>query len=99
MSLLPLLLGDRASNAGYMNKTEYKQSDPIRRLLRKVTEIIAECSYAQRRMTELATAPDAYIDRPDLPPDDYAEFLFRTSGALRHEPSARVREHFGKQVR
>jgi hypothetical protein len=81
-----------------MSKTEYTQSDPIRRIIRKVAEIIAECSYAQRRMTALATAPDRFIAAPDQAPDDYAEFLFRTSGALRHEPSARARERFGKQV-
>jgi hypothetical protein len=42
-------------------------------------------------MTELATAPDRYSLNPDRAPDTYAEFLFRTSGLLRHEPPARAR--------
>jgi hypothetical protein len=33
-------------------------------------------------------APDAYLDGRDKAPADYTEFLFRTSGALLHEPGA-----------
>jgi hypothetical protein len=62
-----------------------------RGLARKVSAVIAECHYAQHRMIELATAPDRSVFRPDAPPDTYAEFLYRTSGVLRHEPSARAR--------
>jgi hypothetical protein len=58
---------------------------------RKVAAVIAECHHAQHRMIELATAPDRYLFRPDAAPDTYAEFLYRTSGVLRHEPSARAR--------
>ncbi|HET9974224.1 MAG TPA: hypothetical protein VFQ68_38735 [Streptosporangiaceae bacterium] len=32
--------------------------------------------------------PEAYLDNRDKAPADYAEFLFRTSGALLHEPGA-----------
>jgi hypothetical protein len=62
-------------------------------LARRVADIIAECNYAQRRMTMLKTAPDAYITATDKAPDDYAEFLFRTSGTLLREPDAQRRIH------
>ena len=42
-------------------------------------------------MMAVSTAPDRYTARPDAAPDTYAEFLFRTSGLLLHEPSARAR--------
>ena len=44
-------------------------------------------------MTILRTAPDAYLTTRDKAPDDYAEFLFRTSGSLLREPDARHRAH------
>jgi hypothetical protein len=74
-----------------MNHAGSNQAEPIRRLARKISDIIAECAYAQRRMTELATAPDRYLLNPDVAPENYAEFLYRTSGLLRHEPPARCR--------
>ncbi len=58
------------------------------RLARRVAAVLAECHYAQRRMSVLATSPDRYLPEPAHAPDTYAEFLFRTSGALRHEPAA-----------
>jgi hypothetical protein len=63
----------------------------IRRVALKVREIIAEYAYAQRRMADLASAPDRYLLNPDAAPDTYAEFMFRTSAGLRHEPPARCR--------
>jgi hypothetical protein len=54
----------------------------------RVAAIIAECNYAQRRSAILRMAPDAYLDGRDKAPVDYTEFLFRTSGALLHEPAA-----------
>jgi hypothetical protein len=54
----------------------------------RVAAIIAECNYAQQRSTILRMAPDAYLDSRDKAPADYTEFLFRTSGALLHEPAA-----------
>jgi len=50
--------------------------------------IVAECNYAQRRWFTLMTSPDSYLTERDQAPDDYAEFLFRTSGALTREPTA-----------
>jgi hypothetical protein len=58
---------------------------------RRLRAVIAECNYAQRRMAELTTAPDRYLFNPDAAPETYAEFLYRTSGLLRHEPTARAR--------
>jgi hypothetical protein len=63
----------------------------IRRVALKVRDIVAECVYAHRRMTDLASAPGRYLFDADAAPDTYAEFLFRTSGGLRHEPPARCR--------
>jgi hypothetical protein len=54
----------------------------------RVAAIIAECNYAQRRSTSLRMAPDTYRAGRTRAPADYTEFLFRTSGALLHEPAA-----------
>jgi hypothetical protein len=74
-----------------MSNAARYQPSVVRRLLHRFSEVIAECNDAQRRMSELVTAPDRYVPEPDAAPDDYAEFLFRTSGVLRHEPPARKR--------
>jgi hypothetical protein len=63
----------------------------FRRLTRSITDCFAECAYAQRRIAQLRTSPDFYRLNPDAAPEDYAEFLFRTSGWLQHEPSASER--------
>lgn len=55
---------------------------------RRIAAVIAECSYAQRRLAVLRASPDRYVINPDTAPDSYREFLFRTSGQLAHEPSA-----------
>jgi hypothetical protein len=65
--------------------------NPVRRIFRTVSAVVAECAYAQRRLAEINTAPDRYLFNPDAAPETYAEFLFRTSGLLHHEPSARAR--------
>jgi len=65
--------------------------DMFRRLARSTASVIAECSYAQRRMIQLRTAGDRYVPDPEAAPETYAEFMFRTSGWLQHEPSARAR--------
>ena len=65
----------------------------ITTLARRVADIVAECNYAQRRMTILMTAPDAYLTTTGQAPDDYTEFLFRTSGPLLREPDAGHRGH------
>ena len=63
----------------------------ITALARWIAGIFAECNYARRRVTILRTAPDVYLTKGDKAPDDYAEFLFRTSGTLMREPDARRR--------
>jgi hypothetical protein len=42
-------------------------------------------------MAAVSTATDRFVARSDIAPDTYAEFLFRTSGQLLREPSARSR--------
>ena len=65
----------------------------LARIGRRVAGILAEMDYAQRRMFTLMTSPDAYLTDRDHAPDSYAEFLFRTSGSLTHEPTAADRAH------
>jgi hypothetical protein len=60
----------------------------LARFGRRVADVIAECNYAQRRMTMLMISTDAYLTDRDRAPGDYAEFLLRTSGALLREPTA-----------
>lgn len=61
----------------------------VRRAVRAVAAAVAECNRAQRRMAELQLSPDRFlINGGGQPPDSYAEFLFRTSGLLVHEPPA-----------
>jgi len=60
-------------------------------IFRKIASVIEECWYAQRRLETLRASPDMYSDRPNDAPDSFAEFMFRTSGPLMHEPSARQR--------
>jgi len=60
----------------------------LRRLAGKAAAVLAECHYAQARMLQLRMNPDRYVIGGGQAPDSYAEFLFRTSGWLRHEPPA-----------
>ena len=64
---------------------------PLRRLTRQAAGAISEMNYAQRRLLSLTTAYDRYPFQADVPPEHYAEFLLRTGGVLRHEPSASQR--------
>jgi hypothetical protein len=63
----------------------------IRRIARKITSAIAEDHDAQRRALELRLSPERNVFTPNAAPTTYAEFLFRTSGRLPHEPPARAR--------
>jgi hypothetical protein len=65
----------------------------LTRFARRVAGLVAECNYAQRRAFMLRTSPEAYLASQDQVPDDYAEFLFRTSSTLLHEPAAAGRAH------
>ena len=68
-------------------------TNALTRFGRRVADIVAECNYAQRRVFELRTSPDAFVADRDKAPDDYPEFLFRTSSPLLHEPAAAGRAH------
>jgi hypothetical protein len=56
-----------------------------------IAAVVAECHRATCTMRQLRLAPDRYLPDSGQAPDNYAEFLYRTSGPLRHEPSARQR--------
>ena len=61
------------------------------RAARRIAAVFAECHEARLRCVTLALAPDHQLMNPDQAPETYAEFLFRTSAPLLHEPSARDR--------
>ena len=63
------------------------------RILNRIANVVAECNYAQRRSFAIMTTPDSYLTDRDQAPDTYAEFLFRTSGGLLHEPASAQRTH------
>lgn len=70
----------------------------LRRIVRWVAAVIDDCRYAQRRLAQLHSNPDAHVLHPGQAPDTYREFLFRTSGPLAHEPSANQRS-LGRAIR
>ncbi|HEY6315027.1 MAG TPA: hypothetical protein VIY52_30080 [Streptosporangiaceae bacterium] len=69
-----------------------RRTNALARFGRPIAAFFAECNYAQRRMMALRT-PDTYLADRDKAPDDYAEFLYRTSNALLREPTAAGRAH------
>ena len=69
------------------------RTSALARLGRCVADIVAECNSAQRRMLARRTSPDLYRADRNKAPDTYAEFLFRTSSVLLHEPAAAGRAH------
>lgn len=80
-----------------MTPTEYRRTvarqpgHAASRLARRLAAIIAECHYAQQRVLALRIAPDSYLSDAGTAPNRYDDFLFRTSGPLLREPSARAR--------
>ena len=62
-----------------------------KRLAGRVAAAMTELHWAQRRMVVPAASPDRYLLDAGLAPGTYQEFLFRTSGPLRHEPAASLR--------
>jgi hypothetical protein len=95
MALLPLSLSPATGQAGDMSSTASQWTGRLRRLTRRIAAVVADCNDATRLMTEMTTAPDHYVFRPRTMPDTYAEFLYRTSGPLMHEPTARDRAKTG----
>ena len=51
----------------------------------------AEFQRQQNRLNAIMLSYDAHMINPTAPPNTYAEFLVRTSGPLRREPSAKSR--------
>jgi hypothetical protein len=79
-----------------MSKAIDSPSDLIRRLAHFISDTFADEIHAQRVLASTLGAPDHYVLRREAVPDTYAEFLYRTSGALLHEPTARRRAHAGQ---
>lgn len=67
-----------------------EQGPLLVRVARWVRDTVVDFNQAQRRLAEMMTAPDRYVIGSSKAPDTYEEFLFRTSGLLRHEPPART---------
>jgi hypothetical protein len=63
----------------------------VRHAARAVADVVRECNYASSRLLELRLFPDLRAPDGDHAPDTYADFLWRSSVALWHEPSARRR--------
>jgi hypothetical protein len=60
--------------------------------------VLDEMNDAQRRALRARLACDRFLADPTAAPNTYREFLLRTSGPVRHEPTARQRAS-GRQVR
>jgi hypothetical protein len=70
---------------------ENNRRPAIKRIVRKFIAAIVEMHEAQRWAFALRLAPERQVFAPERAPNTYADFLFRTSGPLPHEPSARNR--------
>lgn len=70
----------------------------LRRIVRWVAAASDDYRYAQRRLAQLQTNPNANLLRPGQAPDTYQDFLFQTSGLLAREPSATQRS-LGRAIR
>jgi hypothetical protein len=105
MSSLPLFRPALISETGVMSSTESVSpnhrswSQLLRSAALTIASVVSECNRASRMMTQVRLAPDRYLPDSGQAPDDYAEFLFRTSGPLAHEPSARQRLAAGRSHR
>jgi len=75
------------------NTTLARLTTGAARIFQRIANVVAECDYAQRRWFAIMTTPDSYLTDRDHAPDTYAEFLFRTSGGLLHEPASAQRAH------
>ncbi len=76
-----------------------RRNNVLTRTARRIAAVLAEIDYAQRRLDAIRTGSDRYLIDAGAHrgPENYAEFLFRTSGVLVHEPPA-VRDR-GRLVR
>jgi hypothetical protein len=105
MTLLPLFAAGVMAQTGVMSSTESLSahhrnwSQVLRSAAHTITSVVTECNQATRTMSQLRLAPDRFLPDAGEAPDDYAEFLFRTSGTLVHEPSAKQRRAAGRSQR
>jgi len=81
-----------AGDAGFMSKA----ASPAPQIARKLLAVWTDWAYAQHRLVELSLSPEHYVFKRKASPQTYAEFLYRTSGVLPHEPSARERALAGR---
>ncbi len=65
----------------------------LTRMARRVVAVLAEINYAQRKLDAIRMNADSYLTDANKAPQTYAEFRFRTSGMLLHEPPATRRAH------
>jgi hypothetical protein len=94
MALLPLAAALRVNQARPMSNTDPRtpgKPSVIRQIARSAADLVAECNYAQRRLMHLRLSLDSYVYDPHHVPSTYGEFLYRTAGTPRREPSARDR--------
>jgi hypothetical protein len=91
MAFLPLPVPTVSGQTRVMDHFTRRAARAGKRLIRAVAAAVVEMHFAGRRLSELTMAPDSYLTDPDTAPDTYQEFLFRTSGGLVHEGSARQR--------
>lgn len=92
--MLPLLAAAASGKARDMSNNERIHQDKetaIHRIARGIADALAEDKDVQRYLMQLRMNPQNYVFRPGRTPDTYADFLFRTSGVLMHEASARER--------
>ena len=52
---------------------------------------VAAAYHEQTRISAIMMSADRHLAQASTPPDTYGEFLLRTSGPLRYEPTARAR--------
>ncbi|MBO0816523.1 MAG: hypothetical protein J2P30_15445 [Actinobacteria bacterium] len=77
-----------------MNRNDHRSPgtmQAVRHAARAVADVVRECNYATSRLRELRLFPDIRAANGDCAPDTYADFLWRSSVAVWHEPSARRR--------
>jgi hypothetical protein len=63
----------------------------LARLAVKLTELLRELTYWQRRSAIFALAPDRHLAHPERAPETFSEFMARTTGPLLREPSCKAR--------
>lgn len=63
----------------------------LARAFRRAHVALQRFNDQQRRLAARRMSVDGFMSQPDGAPENFGEFLFRTSGPLLHEPSASAR--------